>query len=331
MVKKCSLLLTLLLILGLLGGLSVSAAIECPPMPKGAKNLFKPDTMSLLDEKLLAFYENDTLLTDGHTSNTDYKSLTAAFAFDKDMEDDYVISFFIRIPAGNTSDQYSVRIFDDGEGSYCDVTVSAQMAQLYSSVGAVNNFTLPSTGKCLATNPASHVLGEWKNFQIYVRPGDWQTDISLFVDGEAMTTNGRDTVSTPNIPTSLMFGGNAAFSVRGIRVYKVDPKATSFEKPFDPNAAFTVDAPNGVDGDNGGTGATTIPKTTTTAAGHHTTQVNNQPDTPSSPANLGLILGIASGAVAAATVAAIVVWLILKKKKPTDTPDESVEKEGDDQ
>lgn len=320
--KGLALVLALVLIACLTGGLSASAATTCPQMPKGATNLFKPDSMKLLGDGLLAFYENDTFLADARQQDPDVGKMVASFDFNAKMKKDYAISFWARIP--NATDQYILRIMDDGDGAYCEVEVSANEARVFSSTGTIDRYTLPSTGKCLASKTES-LLGEWKHVTICVQPNGGTTDISLFIDGEAMKGNGRNTSSVDTSDRTLMFGTTAPLMMRGIRVFEVNPKATAFEPPFDPDAAFTGDAADGVDGDSGGTGAALIPSTTAPSPAGS----SGQSGAGEATADWGLILGIAGGAIVLIGGVAVLL-LLLNKKKAAASPSADTEKEGDD-
>lgn len=330
MKKKCSVVLAFLLVLSLIGGLSVSAA-GCPGMPKGADNLFKPDTMKLLGDKVLAFYENETLLCDSRAADMTYGKMAVAFDFNKKMNKEYVISFWAK--SSSDSNKYMLRVLDDGEGGYCEIELNAGSAQIFSTLGGIERMYRPSNNRCLAPEKTS-AMGEWKQVDIRIKPSSATTAISIYIDGEQMKTPaGATTVHTTSADRVLMVGTTAPMTMRGIRVYEVNTKAKEFEPAFDPEAEVK-NAEDGTDGDNGGTGVQRIP--TTNAGGD--TNTTNPDGSPADGnggekgdnADLGLILGIAGGAVAVVAIVAVVLLVVLKKKKSPAADAQSTDKEGED-
>lgn len=329
--KILSVCLALLLAFGILGGISASAASACPGMPKGAENLFKPDTMKKLGDDFVAVYAQDTLLTEARNIHELYGKMAVSFDFDAKMKKEYVMSFWGKA----TSDgmRYMIRIMDDGEGGYCEIEFNRSQAVVFSTLdGSMDRLSRPSNKLCLAP-PTDSKTGDWRHVQLRVKPGTSTTTLTMYIDGEQMkSTTGADSIKVATDKFALMIGTSSVMTMRGIRVYEVDTKAKEFEPDFDPEKELK-EAEDGVDGDDGGTGVVRIPTATDdgdsqTGANGNGGNKGNKGDAQSM--DLGLILGIAGGAVAVIVIVLVVV-LASKKKKAAPADEQPVEKEGDDQ
>ena len=326
-----------------IGGMSVSAATAFPDMPKGAENLFNPDSMELLGEtKLAATYENNTLLLQPR-SGTDpaWASLTAKFDLPdavKTAANGFVIQFHTRIARGSdNSKALYVRFSDAGSndmfGAYYDMVLTSGKASLYYGRVEKIPMTLPSTGKALTADTDKSIMGDWREVSLYLRKNGASYDLTTFINREAVVAaDGSDTVAVEDLGLCLMFGfqGYSA-PLRGLRVYAVDPNASSFEPAFDPDAEFSG-AEDGTAGKDGGNGGVTLigdepeaPQDSDKPADDKDTDAQ-EPPVDNDPSPLPIILGVAGSVLVAAVV--VVVLIVLKKRKAAPAPTD--EKEADE-
>lgn len=331
--KILSVMLVLLLALGIGGGLSASAASACPGMPKGAENLFKPDTMKKLGDDFVAVYAQDTLLTESRSIHETYGKMAVSFDFNAKMKKEFVFSFWGK--ANSDGLRYMIRIMDDGAGGYCEVEFNRTQAVVFSTLdGSMERLSRPSSKMCMAT-PNDSKTGDWRHVQLRVKPGTAKTELMMYVDGEQLKTGaGAGSIRVATDEFSLMIGTSAVMTMRGMRVYEVDNKAKEFEPDFDPDKELK-EAEDGTDGDDGGTGVVRIPTDTgdegeTGATGGNGGHGGKGDKGDGKQPELGLILGIAGGAVAVIAIVLIAV-LVSKKKKAALADEQTAEKEGDDQ
>lgn len=317
-----------------MSGISVSAATAFPDMPKGAQNLFNPDSMELLGTtKLNAIYDNNTLMLQPR-KGTDpaWASLTAKFDLPdaaKNAANGYVIQFHTRVAVGSDDNSMLyVRISDAGSndmfGAYCDMVFTANKASLYYGRAERTKMTLPSTGKALSSDTDKNRQGDWREVSLYLRKNGSAYDLTTFINREAVVTaDGSDTVTVEDLGMCLMFGfqGYSA-PLRGLRVYAVDKGASAFESAFNPNAEFenAEDGTAGKDGGNGGVtligGETDAPQDGGDAdTDADTEKPDEEPQIDNEPDLLPIILGAVGGAIV--IVAVVIVLVIVKKRKST--------------
>ncbi len=328
---------TVLTVCLVVAGLPVQAATACPDMPKGADNLFDADTMQVVGTGALAIYENETLLLQPRNGvDPAYGYMVASFDLPDSLASSstgFVIRFWTRLSTSwsDGTDGLHMRFLDAGSGDYFgdyyDILFQRSKAILYRGRGEQANLALPSTGKCLGSSEDTSVMGDWKEISIYLKPTGNQYALSVFVDREAMADDGVDTITLDKMDLCLMFGfQNQSATVRGIRVYQVDPAATAFEPAFEPNAEFD-NAENGTAGADGGNGGVTL---LGDAADSDTATDGAADDSPShqadsdSPGLLPLILGIGGGVLVLA--GAIIAFILIKRKPaPAATDDKEVD------
>lgn len=327
-----------------IGTVSVGAAATFPDMPKGAENLFQPDSMKLLGTKTVAAtYENNTLLLQARSGNDlAWGYLAASFdlpASLKTAANGYALQFHTRVATGaDHTHAMTVRIADAGSndyfGTYYEVNLQPGVATVTYGRAIKHELTLPSTGKCLATPTPTNAIGQWKEVTLFIKPNANGASLSIFIDGEAMTDkSGADTVALEQMDLCLMFGSQTTAGLyRGIRLYAVDPNATAFEPKFDPDAEFGG-AENGTEGKDGGDGGVTLMGSEpepdgdndSDNGGEDTDNDGDEPPIDNGPDMLPLLLGIGGGVIAIAAVAAVLI--VLKKRK---TARAATEKEADE-
>ena len=171
----------------------------------------------------------------------------------------YAMSFWTHMSIGaSNSAFYSVRFLSDAKGNYYEVHIRNDYVSVFrNGTEELKRFTLPSTNNGLLDSPINTVAGVWKQFMIYMKPSSTSGNVSVgfYINGEAMkdsSSNSRMDITANKY--EMTFGTTSVdFTVRGLRFYKVNGHASSFQSEVDPDAEIHS-APNGVAGSNGGTG-----------------------------------------------------------------------------
>ena len=231
--------------------LLTTADTVCPQMPLGATNYATVENMEVTGDEP-AVYANGGLLIPTRESfdgTYGYGIVRVNLPDEVTAAKPYVLSFWTLEPADGKL--YTVRFFGDSDGNYYEMQYANNVATLVQNgINELQRFTLPSTGKGLASAVKTNNLGHFHRIDIYIRPAAAGTmDASFFIDGEAMrNVGGSDTVNlTGDKPLLVLGDKGAAVTVRGLRYYEVDPPAESFEPQIDPIAEITA-APNATAG-----------------------------------------------------------------------------------
>ena len=231
--------------------LLTTADTVCPQMPLGATNYATVENMEVTGDEP-AVYANGGLLIPTRESfdgTYGYGIVRVNLPDEVTAAKPYVLSFWTLEPADGKL--YTARFFGDGDGNYYEMQYANNVATLVQNgISELQRFTVPSTGKGLASAVKTNNLGHFHRIDIYIRPAAAGTmSASFFIDGEAMrNVGGSDTVNlTGNKPLLVLGDKGAAVTVRGLRYYEVDPSAESFEPQIDPIAEITA-APNATAG-----------------------------------------------------------------------------------
>lgn len=224
--------------------LPLAAAAETdtvPRMPKGADNLI--DLSNVTGDTNALNYRNDRLVFEGEDSDT---VRSVAFQVgDISSEDEYVLSFWAKIPADMPS--WVGFTIDTNDNGTTKQDISFQTNVIY--------LNQDGQGQAQCTNIK---IPQGKDFRIelHVIPKDGRWMRHIYIDGQAVTNdwsgNSADMVLDAVKPVFRVSAKRMAFEMSSFRMYKVDKDATEFEADTQPvKGDTTSDTPS----DNTNTGS----------------------------------------------------------------------------
>ena len=200
------------------------AAPTVPGMPKDADNLAAGVEAAVSGG---AVWKDGVLTLPNKASATlDIDGVTSA--------DNYVLSFWTKLPAGLTAWNGGVNVTFRQTGDQAhSLNMMTNLASFSKPEGEAERMILPSTG-------AGMLAGKWVKVDIQCKPttaggGTW---MRFFINGEAM----KGTWGSPDCidgmatfdPQFTFAASGVDLEIKGIRVYKVDETTTEFEADFDP-------------------------------------------------------------------------------------------------